>query len=184
MKKIIQKLLIFSSLALTITSSAYANTSESQPPSPPKDTSSADLNRIKSLAGKWSTTTSMFGKDNETRYVEYEVTSNGSAVLERIFPGTPEEMISVYYDDNDGKLAMTHYCIMRNRPTLKAVSSNKKSITMDVVKIDGIQSPDEPAMTNATITFKDKNHFSTSCQGKGKGKENQKPMTMDYTRVN
>ena len=29
-------------------------------------------------------------------------------------------MISVYYDDNDGKLAMTHYCIMRNRPTHKA----------------------------------------------------------------
>src|SRR3989338_5074087 len=90
----------------------------------PPDNSSAELARIKSLAGRWTGVTSMFGKPDQRVYVEYEVTSGGSAVLERIFPGTPEEMISVYYDDNKGKLAMTHYCILRNRPTLKLVRSN------------------------------------------------------------
>src|SRR5262249_52392572 len=81
-------------------------------PKPPPDTSSAELNHIKSLAGRWMTTTSEFGTPNQKVYVDFEVTAGGSAVLEKIFPGTPMEMLSVYYDDDHGKLAMTHYCIM------------------------------------------------------------------------
>ncbi|MCB0360953.1 MAG: hypothetical protein KDD44_14995, partial [Bdellovibrionales bacterium] len=93
-------------------------------PTPPPDTSSAELNRIKALAGKWKTTTSMFGKENEEVFTEYKVTAGGSAVVETIFPGTPNEMVSVYYDDDAGKLAMTHYCMMRNRPQFSLVDSS------------------------------------------------------------
>lgn len=152
-------------------------------PKPPPDTSSSELNQIKSLAGRWSSTTSMFGKPNETVYTEFEVTAGGSAVLEKIFPGTPQEMISVYYDDDNGKLAMTHYCIMRNRPTLKLASSKGDTFTMDVAKVEGIKSKDDPSMGAITLRFKDKDHFETTCQGRGKGTEKQGPMTMTYTRV-
>lgn len=162
--------------------SPLAHAAESAP-MPPPDKSSAELNRIKSLAGRWSSTTSMFGKKDEQVFVEYEVTSNGSAVLEKIFPGTPNEMISVYYDDDNGKLAMTHYCMMRNRPSFSLAKSDKNSITLDVTKVEGLKSADEPSMGATTIKFKDKNHISTSCQGRGKGAEKEKPMTMDYTRV-
>jgi len=152
-------------------------------PQPPPDKSSTELNRIKSLAGRWSSTTSMFGKPNEKVYTEFEVTAGGSAVLERIFPGTPHEMVSVYYDDEDGKLAMTHYCIMRNRPTLKLASSKGNTITMDVTKVEGLKSKDDPSMGPITLRFKDKDHFESTCQGRGKGSEKQGPMTMEYTRV-
>jgi hypothetical protein len=149
----------------------------------PPDSSSAELERIKSLAGRWTSTTSMFGKPNERVYTEFEVTAGGSAVLERIFPGTPNEMVSVYYDDDKGKLAMTHYCIMRNRPTLKLVSSDADTITMDVVKVDGLKSKNDPSMGAITLQFKDKNHFTSTCRGRGKDSEKQEPMTMEYTRV-
>ena len=43
--------------------------------------------------------------------VTYETSSNGSIVVETLFPGTPHEMVSVYYDEN-GKFGMTHYCAM------------------------------------------------------------------------
>lgn len=147
----------------------------------PPDNSSAELNRIKSLAGRWTTTTSMFGKKNQRMYTEYEVTAGGSAVLERIFPGTPQEMISVYYDDKHGKLAMTHYCIMRNRPTLKLAKSTEDTLTMDVTKVEGVKSKKDPSMGAVTIRFKDKNHIEQTCSSNDKGKE--KPMTMEYTRV-
>lgn len=188
MKKIIKvlfasNLFVFALVPLSPLLAADTNTQSQTQAAVPEDNSSAEFKRIKSLEGRWTSTTSMFGTPNEQVFVEYEVTSGGSAVLEKIFPGTPQEMISVYYDDNDGKLAMTHYCMMRNRPNLKWVSSSKNSLTLDVVKVDGVKSPDEASMGAITIKFKDKNRISTTCKGNGKGNENAKPMTMDYTRV-
>ena len=61
--------------------------------------------------------------------------------MERIFPGTPQEMISVYYDDDKGRLAMTHYCMMRNRPTFKLVKSEG-----DTLHSRKLRSFDEPPL--------------------------------------
>ncbi len=178
MKKIFKVLMVSWVLAMAFSSTVRADEMQIPP-----DKSSAELERIKGLAGRWSSTTSMFGKPNERVYAEYEVTAGGSAVLERIFPGTPHEMISVYYDDNKGKLAMTHYCIMRNRPILKLTKTSEDSITMDVAKVEGLKSKDDRSMGAMTIHFKDKNHFESTCYGRGKGAEKEPPMTMEYTRV-
>lgn len=178
MKNRFKVLMIVSILALTLSTAAHAGGKAGDLP---PDNSSAELNRIKSLAGRWTTVTSMFGKKNQRMFTEYKVTAGGSAVEERIFPGTPQEMISVYYDDNHGKLAMTHYCILHNRPSLKLDSSNPDTITMKVAKVDGLQSKQDHAMGEMTLHFKDKNHFESTC--KSKGKEKEAPMTMEFTRV-
>ncbi len=175
MKNTFKTFLAVCPVALSLSSVAHAGEHAI-----PADTSSPELQRIKALEGRWTSTTSMFGKPNEKVYTEYEVTAGGSAVLERIFPGTPNEMISVYYDDN-GKLAMTHYCIMRNRPTLKLASSTEDSLTMNVAKVDGLKSKKDPSMGSTKIHFIDKNTFESSCSGDGK--EKSEPMTMRYTRV-
>lgn len=178
MKRIFRFLIVGWIFTMTIPS--IASTDQAQMP---PDHTSPELARIKELAGRWKSTTSMFGKPNEKVFTEYEVTANGSAVLERIFPGTPQEMISVYYDDDKGKLAMTHYCIMRNRPQLKLVKSTENSIVMDVAKVEGLKSKDDPSMGDVTINFIDKNHFTSTCSSRGKGSENHPPMTMEFTRV-
>lgn len=152
-------------------------------PVPPPDTSSAALNRIKALAGKWKSTTSMFGKEDEEVFTLYRVTAGGSAVVETIFPGTPQEMVSVYYDDDQGTLAMTHYCMMRNRPYFSLVESAKDEIKLDVLKVEGLKSEDAPSMGAITFKFKDEDHFSSTCESRGKAAQGQEPMTMHYTRV-
>lgn len=152
-------------------------------PEVPADASSAELKRIKALAGKWRSTTSMFGKENEEVFTEYKVTAGGSAVVETIFPGTPQEMVSVYYDDDQGKLAMTHYCVMRNRPFFHLAKSTKDEIKLDVTKVEGLKSEGSPSMGTTTLKFQDKNHFSSTCEGDGKGEQDQGPMTMNFTRV-
>lgn len=179
MKQIFKILLAACVFTMTLAPVARADDQHQPPP----DTSSAELNRIKELAGRWSSTTSMFGKPDEKVYTEFEVTSGGSAVLERIFPGTPHEMVSVYYDDDKGKLAMTHYCIMRNRPHLKLAKSDGDTFTLDVAKVEGLKSKNDPSMGAVTIRFKDKNHFESTCRGRGKDAEDQPPMTMEFTRV-
>ncbi len=179
MKYPFKTLMVACLLALTFSMVAQADDTHQIPP----DTSSAELQKIKSLEGRWSSVTSMFGKENEKVFTEYQVTAGGSAVLEKIFPGTPQEMISVYYDDENGKLTMTHYCIMRNRPTLKLASATSDTLKLDVKKVEGLKSKKDPSMGGAEMHFKDKDHFETTCKGSGKDKENEAPMTMEWARV-
>lgn len=180
MKKTLKLLLAAWVFTMALAPLAYA---DDKAHTPPPDNSSPELSRIKALEGRWSSTTSMFGKPNETVYTEYEVTAGGSAVLERIFPGTPQEMISVYYDDDKGRLAMTHYCMMRNRPIFKLVKSDDEALTLDVVKVEGLKSKDDPSMGATTIRFKDKDHFESTCSSRGKDADKHPPMTMEFTRV-
>lgn len=152
------------------------------PPAPP-DISSPELNRIKSLAGRWTSTTSMFGKKDEQVFTEYEITAGGSAVVETIFPGTPNEMVSVYYDDDHGKLAMTHYCMMRNRPHFTIAESGKDMLKLNVTKVEGLKTKDDPSMGAITLHFEDKDHFTSTCASRGKSEGDKGPMVMRYTRV-
>jgi hypothetical protein len=181
MKNPLKALMYVFLLAVASAPLAYADDKAHEPP---PDTSSAELNRIKALEGRWSSTTSMFSKDGkpEKVFTEYEITAGGSAVLERIFPGTPQEMISVYYDDDKGRLAMTHYCMMRNRPTFKLVKADADTLMLDVTKVEGLKSKDDPSMGAITLRFKDKDRFESTCSSRGKDADKHPPMTMEFTR--
>ena len=184
--KIVNVLLQLSTLALVsgcfpVSAHRADHPQEHKAPEPPPNISSPELNRIKALEGRWSSTTSMFGKKDERVFTEYAITAGGSAVVETIFPGTPQEMVSIYYDDDHGRLAMTHYCMMRNRPHFSLASSDLKSIKLDVTKVEGLKSKDEASMGPITLNFEDADNFSTTCQGDGK--DESPPMTMRFTRV-
>ncbi len=185
MKKIqtlfISALTLVSIFIVSLAVADHAN--EHKAPVAPPDVSSPELNRIKALVGKWESTTSMFGKKDEQVFTEYAISAGGSAVVETIFPGTPNEMVSVYYDDDNGKLGMTHYCMMRNRPYFTLAMSDKDTIKMDVTKVEGLKSKGDPSMGAITLHFEDKDHFSTTCAARGKTEGDQAPMTMRYTRV-
>ena len=82
---------------------------------------------MKSLAGTWKATVDMGGGPMPVT-AQYRVTSGGSAVEERLFADTPKEMITIYHDRN-GKLALTHYCMLCNRPAMTLVKSDGKSLS-------------------------------------------------------
>jgi hypothetical protein len=85
---------------------------------------SAELERIKALAGRWEGTTFREREGTSAAVVTYEVTSAGSAVIERLFPGTQREMTTVYHDDSKGRLTAEHYCNAANQPRLTLTESN------------------------------------------------------------
>jgi len=92
----------------------------------------AAFEQLKALAGQWQGHVST--PDGPAATVVYELTGNGSAVMEKLFPGTPHEMLSVYF--MDGKdLVLTHYCAMGNQPRMKLVkaSANPTTLTFDFV---------------------------------------------------
>jgi hypothetical protein len=69
------------------------------------------------------------GKAGEKVRVEYRLSAGGSALVETLFPGSGEEMVSVYHDQN-GKLAMTHYCMLRNQPKMTLVKADGQLIEL------------------------------------------------------
>ena len=76
---------------------------------------SAAFESMKTLVGKWSADSPMMGKMN----TEFRLIAGDSVIEERFAEGTPMEMLSVYHDVN-GKLTMTHYCMLRNLPRMNS----------------------------------------------------------------
>ncbi len=118
-------------------------------------TGSAEFERLKALAGTWQGEMVMQGKP-QTLHVEYRVTAAGSTLLETIFPGTSEEMISVYHDTG-GKPGMTHYCAMKNRPNMVMASSTDSRMHFTFTESDGIDAAQDAHMHELTIHFVDDN---------------------------
>jgi hypothetical protein len=111
---------------------------------------SAEFEKMKALVGTWKGTANMGQGDQEITLV-YRLVSGGSAIEEKIFEGTPHEMVTMYYDKG-GKLALTHYCALGNRPGLIMKSSDAKKIQFDFDPACGV-GDQEMHMHSMTVTF-------------------------------
>jgi len=121
----------------------------------------AAFEQLKALAGHWEAE-----KANTDRAsVDLEVTSGGSAVLERfhmVENGQPVEMITLYYLDGD-QLKLTHYCMTGNQPTMVGTYiPETKTVKFDFASITNLKTPDAGHMHHAVYTFIDDNHFKTT----------------------
>ena len=87
----------------------------------------AEFAQLKNLVGSWKGTQETPEGTREV-IVEYHLTSAGTALVEKLFPDTEHEMLSVYHGDGD-KVVMTHYCAFGNQPRMKmAKTGNSKTI--------------------------------------------------------
>ena len=125
-----------------------ADTSRRQP-----YTGSPEFEKIKQLAGTWRGKSIMQGEEQDIT-ITYQVTSAGSAVVATHFPGTPNEMMSVYHD-NGGKLSMTHYCALKNQPILGLKNATANSIELEYTDGSNIDQDKDAHMRSLTITFVD-----------------------------
>jgi len=75
----------------------------------------ARLEFLKGLQGSW---VGQFDEMGEQAF-EFRVTAGGHAVEEREMLGTPMEMLTVYYLEGDNLIG-THFCMLGNRPRVKA----------------------------------------------------------------
>ena len=130
---------------------------------------SAELERLKTLVGTWSGKVDM-GQGPQDINIEYRLVAGGSVLEERSAPGTPMEMVTMFYDKG-GKLAATHYCILGNRPEMALKGSDANSITLDFDSCCAIDPKKESHMHGMTLRFDDANTITTSCKAIIDGKE-------------
>ncbi len=143
-------------------------------------TGSAELEQMKSLSGTWTGTGIMHGQENPVT-VEYKTTSNGTAVLETSFPGTPHEMVSVYYEE-DGKLVMRHYCSLNNQPVMAMKNSSDNSIELDLVSATNMDASKDMHMHSLVITFVDDNNITQTWTPYKDGKPMEEATQITLTR--
>src|SRR6266852_7493101 len=111
----------------------------------------ASFDNVKALVGQWEGTTKMGDKDTPVT-ASYEMTAGGTAILERLFAGTPNEMVSVYHSDGT-KVAMTHYCMLGNQPEMTLRKADKNMIVFEMASTSGIKSAQEPHMHSLSIAM-------------------------------
>jgi len=152
MKRIVSLFLVLTCVLFVGSVVAYAGEGPGAPYS-----GSKEYERMKQLVGVWEGTSNM-GKEGQPIKVEYRLTAGGSAIVETLFPGTSEEMISVYYDDK-GKLSMTHYCMLRNQPHMKLLRAGADKLDFMFAGGGGINPQKDAHMHALTISFADRDHI-------------------------
>jgi hypothetical protein len=148
-----------------------AEPDQSKPASP-------EFERMKTLVGTWKGTTDM-GQGPVELAVQYRLIAAGSVLEERVFQGTPNEMVTMYYV-KDGKLALTHYCMLGNRPAMVLKTSDAKTLAFDFDGASCCIDPKKDSHMHAlTLQFEDADTIKSSCKSIMDGKEMEtKPTTL------
>lgn len=107
---------------------------------------------VAALEGRWE----MAGEDGP-QYIEFHVSSNGSAVREVMFPGTANEMTNMYTLDGNS-LVMTHYCAGGNQPHMRATSLEDGHLAFTAFGVSDLASPDAVYMGDMTLFIEDEDH--------------------------
>jgi hypothetical protein len=140
-------------------------------PAMPMGKSNAAFDRMKSLVGEWQGTM----PDGKPVTVSYSLVSGGTALMERLAPGTETEMVTMYTADGDDVM-MTHYCDMNNQPRMKASkpSAGAAAYTFNYVDATNLSSPKMPHMQKLVTTFKDSDHITQEwALGTGSGEQKE-----------
>ena len=150
-------------------------------PAKPKP-GSPEFERMKTMVGTWTGKTDM-GQGPVDLTVQYRLMAAGTVLEEKVFAGTPNEMTTMYYDQG-GKLALTHYCMMGNRPGMLLKSADSKTLKFDFDKTCGIDAAKESHMHALTINFDDADTITTNCKALVGGKEMpDHPSTFKRTKL-
>jgi hypothetical protein len=139
------------------------------------------LERMKHLAGSWESTVDK-GHGPMKMIASYRITAGGSAIVETVFEGTPEEMVTVYYDSPDRRLNLTHYCMLNNQPRMALQGMKGNELSFDLSQSADINAAIDNHMHSLTITLDGKDRMVqrwTRFQG-GKEKE---VVEIAYSRI-
>jgi len=131
----------------------------------------AVFERLKGLQGTWEAP----GKDGKAARTTFELVANGTVLLEHYanaaMPGGGQMVTAYHLDGPD--LVLTHYCIAKNQPTLKAerFDSATGEIQFEFVRASNLPSPDAGHMRRAKYRLDDPTHFTTEWEFFENGKK-------------
>ena len=129
---------------------------------------SAEFARLKTLAGTWMLTDEA-GKPTTKVGSVFEVVAMGHSIRETMFPGTPEEMVNMYYR-NGPATEMVHYCASGNQPRLDVRSTEPNVLSLSFIDATNLSSTEADHMHSAKYILDGANRMRTEWLGWRGGK--------------
>lgn len=93
--------------------------------------------RIKTLAGKWEAKSTKGWEETES----YEVIAGGSVVMHLSYGAHPGEWMATMFHMDGDHLMLTHYCIAKNQPRLRATEISDDGGKITFTFLDGTNLP-------------------------------------------
>lgn len=159
----------FRTLSASLLLTTLISTQAGEPPKPKLAPASPEFERLKSLVGTWKGSVDM-GQGPVEMVQQFRLLAGGTVLEEKVFAGTPQEMTTMYYDQN-GKLALTHYCVLGNRPGMVLKAADAKTMTFAFDESCGINVKKESHMHSLTLRFEDADTIVASCKAYFDGQE-------------
>jgi hypothetical protein len=115
--------------------------------------------RFQALEGVWRGASSK----GWTEDVSFRSIAGGSAILETSFDAHPGETMVTLIHLNGEDLDLTHYCVARNQPHLRATvfEDGGRQVTFTFVDGANLPSRDKGHMDKAVFRFEDADHVTT-----------------------
>lgn len=129
---------------------------------------SAEFARLKTLAGTWVLVDDAGNPTNNIGSV-FEVVAMGHSIRETMFPGTPEEMVNMYYR-NGPATEMVHYCASGNQPRLNIRAAELDALSLEFIDATNLNSPDTEHMRSAKYIWEGSDRLRTEWQSWKDGK--------------
>lgn len=128
-------------------------------PQSEKSKSAAALEQLSSLVGEWKGAQEGTGAEIT---LTYTLTASGSTLMEESKPASGGVMLTMFFVDGDHLLA-THYCSAGNQPHMASnaiVDPQRKTWTFFLVRVTGMNTPDDWHNTSLEIALEDKDHLT------------------------
>jgi hypothetical protein len=143
----------------------FTATRGDEPPSKETKTTGGSENtklafeRLKRLAGEWEYANPKDEALKGKTVVRYTMTGAGSAVVETLFPGEEQEMISVFTRDGS-QIVLTHYCCCGNQPTMRAkVGDANDHVAFEFTGGNNLDPAKDLFMHGYEVRFVDSDHI-------------------------
>jgi hypothetical protein len=106
--------------------------------------------QLKSLAGTWNG--HAMTPDGPPATVSYRLTAGGTAVMETLFGGTDDEMLTIY-TLNGNDVVAAHFCGAGNQPVMKLdkAQSAPDRLVFSFISVGGEHAKDHPHVHNGFI---------------------------------
>jgi hypothetical protein len=111
--------------------------SDEKPAIKPPSKAAAAFDKLKTLAGEWE------GKSTKgwTEKIKYDVIAGGSVLMEVSFGAHPNEWMATMFHLDGEHLMLTHYCVAKNQPRLRATRIADDLGEIEFTFLDGTNLP-------------------------------------------
>ena len=142
------------------------------------------MSRLAALEGEW-TLLDEDGKDTGVVGSSFRLTAAGSALVETMFPNSPDghEMLNMYHADGE-RVLMTHYCAAANQPRMEVrATDDENRLELRFESITNLSSSQDHYMHHAEYIWRGEDRLTTRWYSMKDGKIiGESPATFELQR--